>query len=1653
MAKKSVVKTYTGLRNEQLLKNSGKYSLYNQNLEAPIGSVYDVYGNEDKRPQKRDANGILGYTYNLDGEYGKKLNETYGRDIEQMGYYSVPNVKPSFTPNDHDGFKDYREYFNDTYGMRESYAGYLAGLLGVRDLAENVAYDIFPNLEGKTFADTINEILQYTDIKYAMEHDKVGIVRDIDVAMASKGVITTNINNYSGKDTRLGMLTNQLYSRALLYAAQFNSLRMTKYITPELEKVYGNNLSNVYNLSSLFRINEETGRLPELVYDNFINNMPEGGVIEYLTSVNSEFKLPEGGYNWNKRPIYGPESMYYGFHRENSNEFILPGGVYTPMVKDGSRDINLIESDMKKESTSYYFYNETDTKNGNSFSNRTTHQKINFNPQPIEISGSSILGVTNSLFKNHNVDTLIGRFHTNKDKKSSLTQSAVHSDFGLSKGRNLLTKTAWENPSGGGENVNGYDNPYCRVWTYHHQYSKMTDLIRPFVSDGSFTGIGELQKNWKIFRNFKGDERLDKHSVLNKNGMINITPTGDLEVDIKQCMFSIENLAWKDVNISGKGGYTFDNGDYVKDYQHTLSEEQRGPNGGRIMWFPPYDIEFQETTSAEWNESVFIGRGEPVYTYNNTKRTGSLSFTMLIDHPSILNYWLLDKKKDENKVAGEQALLRYFAGCEQLEPSEDVIEKILNGTYLGGKNDVTDVLPDRDIVFYTFFPNNYSGVDDGYNVGLKKLFGGQGVSSATVSIEGDNKPYFLGYEMGTNPINTMFTVKEGNAVEYSGLMSVMSKKEAAELYPIEWFEESEVTIPKEEFESSGSTYVLYNSMVTGVDLDNNLIELNNNNIERINTEIEELRIEKDNVEGEIADLEEELSSLESGTTQYTKIQMEINEKRECVKGLEGEIGNKHSLIISINKGNEDLSSAATANTQTITAVENKFTGSTGYLKTIPLYLYRKNEYSGIEVVDDCKTAYCSAVLYNIELNHEEFRGNDDSKRLIIELPEQHVIKTFNSGDTLYWKCEAKESSDVIYNKFENKRKFKKSPSKFGYMEDKNGKKTYLIKDSSDNIIEYPDKGSFNEGLFKQTVLPSYETLSDFEKSKSIEAFLGNGKYAYYEVNQIDTFDNAVAFVKSLYSDIDDDVFIETYYSDHVYTQMSDFAEKGADYCMVQYYYELERKGYEGEFTYTSIQDFIIKSKVSNADKVDGEIVKREVCGVIPGVGDVANHELTGCIQYANDKTLKEYQYPHDNNKKGEQFAQAYNYVDLTSFGLNSTYEVVKKEMGDNNITCSFGEFFAGVHDGVNGGEHTDFVLACEKAVLYNMGITGETLEEKMTEASERIKYVALRMNAQDKIKESKIKNANIVGDASSDGTKTKNTILAKNRANFMKDFLKSLTVFGADENGYRPEIITPNEEPSDEVKSPDDTIDISDVVSKKGRNAKVSIVVGEDDYKPNENITKIGRSDDSNKPRTELREDVIDFNNEQGKYRRYDNERLFFQMLKENDDIAYNNLIDKVKFFSPAYHSITPEGFNARLTFLQQCTRQGPTVTSSDLGKKDTAANLAFGRAPFCVLRLGDFLNTKIVVKSVNITYPDSMWDLNPDGIGAQFMMAKVQMNIDIIGGSDLSAPIKRLQNAVSFNYYANTSIYDNRSDISVYDDNDGIRDVRSWSPELKAKQ
>lgn len=180
-----------------------------------------------------------------------------------------------------------------------------------------------------------------------------------------------------------------------------------------------------------------------------------------------------------------------------------------------------------------------------------------------------------------------------------------------------------------------------------------------------------------------------------------------------------------------------------------------------------------------------------------------------------------------------------------------------------------------------------------------------------------------------------------------------------------------------------------------------------------------------------------------------------------------------------------------------------------------------------------------------------------------------------------------------------------------------------------------------------------------------------------------------------------------------------------------------------------------------------------------------------------------------------------------------------------------------------------------------------------------------------------------------------------------------------------------------------------------------------------------------------------------GYVRRYDNEGEFFQLLGRKDAFMHNMIKDKIKYFDPAFHSISPEGFNARLNFLHQCTRQGSTVDASNGGSQSTAYNLAFGRPPVCILRLGDFYNTKIVITNLSIQYDNAQWDLNPEGIGVMPVFAKISLSFVFLGGSDLSGPISRLQNAVSFNYYANTGVYDDRAEMVEYESNGSGKEIK----------
>jgi len=163
-------------------------------------------------------------------------------------------------------------------------------------------------------------------------------------------------------------------------------------------------------------------------------------------------------------------------------------------------------------------------------------------------------------------------------------------------------------------------------------------------------------------------------------------------------------------------------------------------------------------------------------------------------------------------------------------------------------------------------------------------------------------------------------------------------------------------------------------------------------------------------------------------------------------------------------------------------------------------------------------------------------------------------------------------------------------------------------------------------------------------------------------------------------------------------------------------------------------------------------------------------------------------------------------------------------------------------------------------------------------------------------------------------------------------------------------------------------------------------------------------------------------------------ENVYFDFIDENYPNYFRYISQKIKYFHPGFHSITPEGFNSRLTFLNQCMRQGPSIYDKKTLKDGTEVgvqpqNLSFGRPPICILRIGDFFHTKIAINSLSITYDGPQWDINPEGIGVQPMIATVSLSIDYIGGHSLVGPLNRLQNAVSFNYYANTEMYDVRSD------------------------
>ena len=426
---------------------------------------------------------------------------------------------------------------------------------------------------------------------------------------------------------------------------------------------------------------------------SFINPyIPSDGLRLYYADY-VDFNINNNDKLYKHDKAYGIENdegvKYYTIGDENNL------GETTPITKYNER--GLTSFNRRTQQRLYQYYQEPDGNNTSVSNIDGTTTSDGFVVSLSDFKGdntSKLISKTNDLFTKGKIGSLINRFHTVEQEYNELI-TAHDAKYGISRGRNLLR----ENPNEGNYNESSYDNPYCRVWTAHHQYNRLKHLIRPFSEDGGMKSPGELQETLGRDLRPNGGKHFDKYSVLMDNGFVRISPLledtlNNSGTPIQNYMFSIENLAYKDAN-------------------KTLTKEQRGPNGGRIMWFPPYNLKFSENINVNWNANNFIGRGEQIYTYTNTERSGTLDFTLLIDHPSMLNKWRGTSSEVDDKEKREQEILRFFAGCSEfgpdITPLNTEVETEKDKALVTTDNRNTEpVYQMKDIAFVVFFPNDFS---------------------------------------------------------------------------------------------------------------------------------------------------------------------------------------------------------------------------------------------------------------------------------------------------------------------------------------------------------------------------------------------------------------------------------------------------------------------------------------------------------------------------------------------------------------------------------------------------------------------------------------------------------------------------------------------------------------------------------------------------------------------------------------------------------------------------------------------------------------------------------------------------------------------------------------------------------------------------------
>lgn len=1199
------------IRNELLMMHGDRYKMYTDTFQHAIGDTADITTRDVS--SMTDGESLYDYTHSGNSDYSQEINRKNFRNASEKIVYSQTTPRNHQMMRWNGEYDDYRDYTDYLFGIDFSMSNYVMNLL-----SDN-------------------------SIGYVFNIATPNVVRDLRVNDALGGRITTNSYGFR-EETRLGELSNRLYATSLYRGAVINSARHRDkvntstddfgygYITPILYKKYGNNLNNYDTMSGKFVVNSDTGRLSDgwmlgddnteigkIVHDYAKLSASENGgkvyLDEQIKKANQEISIQKPYIVYTNKVILDDTNAKTA--TEMPGRFVINAtstgntGATTSYVYDGIKDDNPVINTVKLQNNKikqYFVYDE-----GVTASNQDNEWGV-YNSNESALGKNNLLAKTNQMFKDKKINTMIGRFHI-KVGDSCTTDTAVDNEYGNAHGRALLKAKPKGNPT------NGVDNPYCRSWTYHHQYNSMDRLIRPFENQT----IAEIQKKNSRYRSRfnelpNGGKYLADNTVLGGAGRVNIAPSKSGNVDIKKCMFSLENLAWKDVSKVTRN----------------ISKEQIGPNGGRIMWFPPYDIDFQENVNVNWQSNSFIGRGEDVYTYTNTTRTGQLSFTLLIDHPAVIN------SLQSAGVNDDEDVLRFFAGCDTIDPNETGNAKVVPGSKT---SDPTLTAKEGPFVrVYCFFPNNYTGHG---------------------KYPGDNKKW---YDFGDED----FGCSDG----------------------ADWYK-----------------YIL---------------------------------------SGKNAAISTKASAITEPDNGY---EMSIRKGQEFWNGV----------------------STETLEIKTSQIACNSYSGKYGKYNKCPGD-YDGSDYKQLKLKDAKEARDKRTYRYRVDFDFRE-RGIDVDKRNKRDHYWNNYIDTYSFGFNLNPNCILK------MNQEKDKMNNNKDLFSFYQLMSVFGVKKPGVSNDTDKVINQ----ELEEGI---------QNLSDIINNHTVYKVVAHGSATKQGTkNDLRAARRARTLGKTVM---------------HFLKQIDKYKNEDIKYV-------------KGETSIVGVKN----TRLVNADDA--------------------------------------------------------------KFGRNAYVDIYYDDPKVISVETS-----ANSSNQING------------ALEYN------------------------NAKSQNKKQDKKARRNNI-------------TYTTKDTSNL-----------------------------------------------------------------------------------------------------RYESEADYFKKIKNTDPVIFKKIVDKVQYFDPAFHSMSPEGFNARLTFLQQCTRQGHTVSATESnGLAMTAGNLAFGRMPVCVLRLGDFINTRIIIDSLSITYNNGgmQWDLNPEGAGVQPMYAKVNMGIKILGGQSLVAPISRLQNAVSFNYYANAGVYDNRADRAHYENYDTVYD------------